>query len=246
MAPLQAANVKLYLKDGGFHLVREYQKLDDRVKYYSAERGDWEEIPLELVDLKKTEAEMAALAESEKEEKKIQFEEDKAERDQRKEKYRVPGEPGAYWVESDEKIAPMKQAECKMVTNKRRSVLKAISPIPLVAGKATVEIDGTSSAFIVAQERPEFYIRLSQEQRFAIVRITPGKISRVVEKWSIIPVSNEIIQEIQEVEIFRRQVGEGLYKIWPVNPIEPGEYAVIEYTEGKGNTQAWDFRYRKP
>ena len=48
---------KLYLKDGDFHLVREYQLQGDRIRYYSTERGDWEEIPKQLVDLEKTERE---------------------------------------------------------------------------------------------------------------------------------------------------------------------------------------------
>ena len=48
---------KLYLKDGSYHAVREYQVQGDRVRYYSTERGEWEEIPLELVDLSKTEHE---------------------------------------------------------------------------------------------------------------------------------------------------------------------------------------------
>ena len=55
-----AANIKLYLKDGGYHLVREYQVQPDRVRFYSVERSEWEEIPLDLVDLKRTEAEAAA------------------------------------------------------------------------------------------------------------------------------------------------------------------------------------------
>ena len=42
-----AANVKLYLTDGTYHLVREYQVQSDRVRYYSVERGEWEEIPLD-------------------------------------------------------------------------------------------------------------------------------------------------------------------------------------------------------
>lgn len=46
-----AANVKLFLTDGTWHWVREYQVLADRVRYYSVERSDWEEIPLSLADL---------------------------------------------------------------------------------------------------------------------------------------------------------------------------------------------------
>ena len=53
-------NVKLYLKDGGFHLVREYQVQADRVRFYSVERSQWEEIPLDMVDLKRTQTEAAA------------------------------------------------------------------------------------------------------------------------------------------------------------------------------------------
>jgi hypothetical protein len=32
-----------------------------------------------------------------------------------------------------------------------------------------------------------------------------------------------------------------LYKIWPEKPMEPGEYALIEYTEGKMSPKIWDF-----
>jgi hypothetical protein len=38
-------------------------------------------------------------------------------------------------------------------------------------------------------------------------------------------------------------MAEGLYKIWPTKPLEPGEYAVMEYTDGKVNIQVWDFAY---
>jgi hypothetical protein len=59
----------------------------------------------------------------------------------------------------------------------------------------------------------------------------------------MMPVTNEMVEEQDQVEIFRQQVDSDLYKIWPTKPLEPGEYAVMEYTEGKVNIQLWDFSY---
>ncbi|MBI3473028.1 MAG: hypothetical protein HY013_16855 [Candidatus Solibacter usitatus] len=237
-----AANVKLYLKDGDHHLVREYQVQADRVRYYSVERGDWEEIPLDLVDLKRTEAEIKKRQETIAEESRLVAAEDKAEREREREVSKVPQGLGVHLVAGKE-LRPLKAAESKVHNNKRRSVLKVLAPIPIVSGKATLELDGDTSPFKVAGVRPEFYIRLSAEQRFGIIKLTPQKGVRIVEKITIVPVTKEMVEEPIEVEIFRQQVEEGLYKIWPVKPLEPGEYAVVEYTEGKMNMQVWDFSY---
>ena len=75
-----AANVKLYMTDGSYHLVREYQVLSDRVRFYTVERGEWEEVPLEMVDLKRTRAEVAEREESVKIEEKVVQEESAADR----------------------------------------------------------------------------------------------------------------------------------------------------------------------
>ncbi len=48
--PVLPRGVKLVLKDGTFQVVREYQRNGDRVRYFSMERGDWEEIPTSMVD----------------------------------------------------------------------------------------------------------------------------------------------------------------------------------------------------
>lgn len=240
-----AANVKLYLTDGTWHWVREYQVLADRVRYYSVERSDWEEVPLALTDLKRTQADVAARTEADSVEKKAEAEEAQAERDMRREIRSVPAEPGVYLLEDGAKMKALEQAELKVVNNKRRSILKAIAPVPFLVGKSTLEIDGVAGKLALTAERPEFYLRLSEAERFGLVRLWPGnnkKIpSRIVEKWEIVPVVKEVITERQEVEIFRKQVGDDLYKVWPMEALPPGEYAWIQFTEGKGNTQAWDF-----
>ncbi|MBM3810162.1 MAG: hypothetical protein FJW20_00870 [Acidimicrobiia bacterium] len=239
---LPGAVIRLYLKDGTYQRVREYEVLEDRVKFYSVERSEWEAIPLDLIDLKRTRAEQAEVEADRKANQAALAAEDRAEREAANEVSRVPYEIGVFWV-NGEQLVPLKQAESKVVTNKKRSILKAISPIPIVSGKATLELDGVTAPLTVTQERPEFYFRLALPERFGIVKLKVEKDARIVEKWSMIPVSKELLQENTPVEIFRHQVADGLYKIWPQKPIEPGEYAVIEYTEGKGNTQIWDFSY---
>lgn len=239
---LRAADVKLYLKEGGHHVVREYEVKSDRVRFYSAEREDWEEIPLDLVDLKKTEAEVQRRQGQASKQAEADRAEREAERAQRREIARVPEEAGVYWIDGSNLIA-LKTTETKVVNNKRRNVLKALSPIPIVAGKATLEADGLQAAQTIRQSRPEFYLRISQPERFTIVRCAANKekTARVIERWSIVPVTKELIQEHDEVELFRHQVGEDLYKIWPQKDMPAGEYAFIQYTDGKGNVQVWDF-----
>jgi hypothetical protein len=238
-----AAPLRLYLKDGSYHLVREYKVVEDRVRYYSVERSEWEEIPVNLVDLKRTEAEHTQRQEALRKEAEEMAAEEKLERDQRREADRVPPETGVYLVAAQHML-PIKQAESKVVTNKGRSLLKVITPIPIVTGKATVELDGERSANLVASDRPEFFIRLAADERFGIIRLGPKKGARIVQRWTIIPITKELVEEQQDIEIFRQQAGEGLYKIWPVQPLEAGEYAVIEYTLAKGNVQVWDFAWR--
>ena len=235
-----AANFRLYLKDGTYHMVREYQVTGDRVRFYSVERSEWEEIPLTLADLKRTEDENREHAEAIKKDAAELAAEEKFEREQREERERIPVEAGVYQVAGGQ-VKSIKQAESKSVSKKSRSILKAVAPIPIVSGKTTVELDGEHSSYVVDSARPEFYIRLSQEERFTIVKMMPKKGVRVVQEWELVPVSKELIEKEQDVDIFRKQVADGLYKIWPMQPLEPGEYAVIEYTAGKGNVQTWDF-----
>ena len=240
-ATVVAANFKLYLKDGSFHVVREYKVEGDRVRYYSVERSDWEEIPVELLDLKRTETENAAHAAKLESEAKIVSEEDKARREQEREIMKIPQDPGAYMVENNQ-LRIFKAAESKIHTNKGRSVLKVLSPVPFVSGKATVEVDTAHSTNILKDPRPEIYLQLSADERYGIIKLTPKGEVRIADRLEIVPVTKEVIDNIDEVPIFRKQLTDNfLYKIWPEQPLENGEYAVIQFTPGKTNMQIWDF-----
>jgi hypothetical protein len=94
-----AANTRLYLKDGTYHVVREYKVESDRVRFYSVERSEWEEIPLTMVDLKRTESEAAERQEQLEKDAKILTEEDRVQRELDKEIMRIPQDPGSYWVD---------------------------------------------------------------------------------------------------------------------------------------------------
>jgi hypothetical protein len=235
-----AANTKLYLKDGSFHIVREYQVQGDRVRFYSVERSEWEEMPLSLVDLKRTESESAARSAEVAKESKIIAEEEKAERAVADEVSRIPQDPGVYWVEAGQtKI--LHAAESTLRTNKGRSILKRLAPIPVVTGKGTVEISPAHLPNIFTNPDQEFYMQLSQLESFGIIRVNPKGSVRVVENVTFMPVTNEVIEEVSEVLTFQRELAEGLYKIWPKEPLAPGEYAIVQYSQGKLNMQVWDF-----
>src|SRR5579871_3419021 len=238
-------NLRLYLKDGDFQATRDnYQVMSDRVRYYSTERGEWEEIPLELVDLDRTKKEAASRQEALAADSKAEAEEDAAILAEEKKITQIPKEPGAYYINGDD-LVTMKPAEGKYVSDKKRTVLKVLSPIPLVPGRGTVEIDGESAALRVADARPEFYFRLANEERFEIIKLTPKKGARVVEDVRIQPVINEAEEKQQKVPTFKKAEADLLFKIWPEKTLEPGEYALIEYTECKVELQVWDFRVGK-
>ena len=140
----------------------------------------------------------------------------------------------------------MKAAESTVHTNKGRSVLKKLSPVPIITGKGTLELQGANSLNVFKDPEQEFYIQLSEPERFGIAKLTTKGAVRIVENLTWMPVVNEVVEEPTMVDILRKQLADGLYKIWPKEKLPPGEYAVVEFTESKLNMQVWDFAIKAP
>ena len=242
LLPLSAARIKLYMKGGGDLIVTEYRIEEDRVHYYSTERSQWEVIPLELIDMERTrEEERKAAAwreEREAENRAIRQEERRA----RTELHDVPLEDGVYFLDGD-KVALVPQSDVVLNGSKKRAFLQVIAPVPVLPGKTTVDLEGKESKFAVAEARPMFYVRLEKISRMGVLRMRDKKDGRRAQVIEKLKATGESFEEQDDVELFRQQLAPSVYKVWPVEPLAPGEYAVYEYTPGEADIRIWDFSY---
>lgn len=243
-AVFAAPNVRLYLTDGDYQTVKEYKVEGDRVRFLSADRGEWEEIPLEIVDLKRTETEASEKAEALSERIAIEKTEDDAIRADKKLVASVPDTPGVYLVEG-QNLTPLAETEAFRKDSNTQKILQVLTPAPIIAGKAIVFLEGKESKVRLKTTEPEFFFRLARQERLALVKLDVKKNERVIENVMIMPGSDEIFEEQKQVPVFKKQYQSNLYKIWPEQPLEPGEYAMVEYTDGQIQVRAWDFTIEK-
>ena len=143
-----AAAIKLYLKDGSYQLVTSYEVQGDRVRYYSLERSEWEEVPVSMVDFDSTKKGEAA----QKELQKKQLEAARA-LDERHYNnieptgfeiapgFRLPTAEGVYACDG-ERVIPMVQSSGECVKDKKRFALSLALPVPLLKNRELVVLDG--------------------------------------------------------------------------------------------------------
>jgi hypothetical protein len=173
-APAQDLARRLILKDGSYQLVTQYEVKGDRVRYKSAEREDWEEIPYALVDWPATEKyqkdrvtsaipEAAAL---DKEKEKDQ----ETDADHEAGLSRLPEvAPGLHLPENSgvflldnfqgqPQLVELQQAEGDVNPNTKANILRGA--IPLVGARQTVELEGEHSVLHAHVGVPSIYINV--------------------------------------------------------------------------------------
>src|SRR6516225_6489237 len=132
---------KLILKDGTYQVVREYTRTGDRVRYFSEERGDWEELPASMVDWDATAKDEAASQKSfnamankihdQEEAKRMDNVSDIAASLQVGQGAFLPEADGLYVVEG-KSVRVLEQAGAGVKSDKMRTVEQVLSPIPIV------------------------------------------------------------------------------------------------------------------
>jgi hypothetical protein len=241
---------KLMLKDGNFQLVREYQVDGERVRYYSLDRSQWEEIPAALVDwdaTRKIEAEeverdAAAVRKVEKQEQARRAEpiDIDASLEAAPGVFLPPGE--GLFAFDGRAILQLAQAEISSKINKRKAVEKVLVPIPIVPTRHMISINGTRARLRVRSSQPEFYLRTGDpgEPRLELVRAPVHGDAREIEKVDQLFGQQHATGET--VPIQRWLIAGGVYRFTLGQSLEPGEYALIEVVQTDTmSLYVWDF-----
>jgi hypothetical protein len=163
-----------------------------------------------------------------------------AERKSRTELHNVPIDDGLYWYKDDQ-ASVVPQNDVIEEKSGKRKILRALAPMPIVAGKRKMLLEGESAEFAVDAAAPIFFIRDTSITYFGIVKLTQEKDQRLVQIIQNAGPENALFEEQEEVEVFRQQLASGVYRVWPTEPLPAGEYAFINYTPGEGDLRVWSF-----
>ena len=247
--PLQAAAIKLFLKDGSYELVKSYEVQGDRVRYYSLDRSDWEEIPRSLVDFEATRhAEAAKKAKQAKQLKAAEelqsqrFDIPANNGYQIKPGIRLPGNGGVYAYDGM-RVIHLIQDPAKVVTDKKRIALIMVMPGPLLKKQALVVLPSDKAAVRITVPQPVFYVEDTDNwaMRAQLVPLTQRKDSRVVEKIKSGIGLGKSGEKRDAIPLERKQLAAGVYELKPMQPLDSGEYALGELLNEKLNIAVWDF-----
>ncbi|HEV2499501.1 MAG TPA: hypothetical protein VGY31_07990 [Terriglobia bacterium] len=242
------AQTKLYLKDGSYQLVKSYQIEGDRVRYYSLDRSQWEEVPVSLVDFKATQA--AAAAEKEQQKQVLQDAEKTAQ-----ENYHLPANTGyliapgvrlpqgeGVYAYDGMRLITLIQSQGSIERDKKRTALNMALPDPILKSRSLVILPGATAGVRMINPSPVFYAHFTDGTGadIQLLRLKARKNDRIVEgleaRFKGTPTESRA-----DIPLERAQVAPGVYSLKVTQPLTPGEYALAEVDQKKLNLDVWDF-----
>ncbi|MGH9358015.1 MAG: hypothetical protein ACRD22_17335 [Terriglobia bacterium] len=247
------AQIKLFLKDGSYQLVKSYQINGDRVRYYSIDRSDWEEIPASLVDFQATQR---AQQEKRQEQQKVLEEAAKSE----KNTYQL-GQNGGYEIASGihlpsaegvyaydgTRVITLLQSQGSLARDKKRLALNIALPAPILKSRMVVMLPGRAAAVRILNRQPVFYAQFADGAGASIelLRLKSGRTDREVESMDS-GLRGKPSESRSQLPLARKQLAPGLFQLKPSQPLPTGEYALGEVDQNKLNLDVWDFGIGSP
>src|SRR5580692_1449440 len=161
---------RLILKDGSYQSVTKYEVHGDRVRYYSAERGEWEEVPNSMVDWDATEKFEQGRQEGKPAPEAVELDKElEAERQAERARspevapgLRLPDEGGIFLLDTYEnqpQLAEVQQSGGDLEKNSKSNILRAVIN-PLAGSKQTIELPGPHSRIQSHTTVPSLYINI--------------------------------------------------------------------------------------
>jgi hypothetical protein len=246
---------RLILKNGSDQLVRSYEVQGDRVRYYSVERSDWEEIPTDLVDWDATRKAEAARAEQQQAlVEKVRAAEAARKAEPLDVDASIEAAPGVFlppgeglFVFDGKAVLPLTQAEAGLKLDKGQLLKQVLVPIPIVPSRRNVQLPGKQAKFRIKNTQPEFYMRTAdaREPEMELVRARVHGDLRQIE--SLDTLFKQQVSNRKTLPLQRWTIVKGVYRFTLAQPLEPGEYAFAEIVKGEGlNLYVWDFGVDPP
>ena len=160
---------RLILKDGSYQSITKYEVRGERVRYLSAERNEWEELPTSLVDwpaTEKYEKDLAAGAttpEAVELDKELRSESDlnEARLPQVAPGLRLPEDSGVFLLDNfkgEPQLVELQQSAGDLNRNTKGNIFRgAINPV--ASSKATIELEGDHAKIQAHTNVPSLYVR---------------------------------------------------------------------------------------
>ena len=256
---------RLVLKDGTYQMATKWEIKGERLRYYSAERFTWEELPKSLVDWPATEqfekdhpAGVARETEQLSAEEAAEKRTEEAKTPEVAPGLKLPYDGGVILLDryaEEQSLVEMEQAGGEIDAQRGKNVLRAALN-PFASLRQSIELKGTHAPVQAHQAQPVFYLNVDSDEpadkpskgpalppgeRFRIVRAQLKKDTRVVGNLKI-ALTGHITQQGNWVAVRQHPVSGGWVQLEPAQPLAPGEYAIVEMLNAKEmNLYVWDF-----
>ncbi len=255
---------RLIMKDGTYQATTQWEVTGDRVRYYSAERYGWEEVPSGLVDWPATDK-----YNKDREGERDATIKEIAKADEADEReaplvvpgLRLPNTGGVFLLDTfknQTQLVELIQNGGDVNKHTSRNILRSVMNPVALSSTQTIELKGQHARVQSHVAQPVIFIDVETDSsepsfeqadtnkdkapRYGFVRLENKKDLRVIGKLSV-AAYGKTSQKENWVPATTSSLGEWT-KLTPTEPLASGEYAVVELLEKKQiNLFVWDFGF---